>query len=291
MPVETIISAQSTVGGQQSDEEILTDAGFYWRERGGVRVLVCKPLEDAGFANGFSTRNGGVSDFPVNSLNLAGFDEDSATNIHENRRRFWSVFAREFELATAWQVHGDGVKVVRTDEDIKNSEERFDALISARERTLVGVKTADCVPILIGDSATKSYAAIHAGWKGTAAGIVSNAVEKLKTEFGADPKNMIAAIGPCATGENYEVGRDVFERFREAFHDHQKYFRETRPGHALADLRLANCDLMTAAGIDPAKTHTAPFCTIARTDLFFSYRVEKKKFGKTGRLLSVIGRQ
>jgi YfiH family protein len=252
--------------------------------------LICRPLEDAGFVNGFSTRLGGVSDFPKDSLNLAGFDEDSSENIYENRRRFLSIFNGEFELATAWQVHGDGVKIVRTSEDLQNSEERFDALVSAREGTLVGVKTADCVPILIGDPVTGSFSAIHAGWKGTAAHIVSNAVEKMRTQFGADPRSMIAAVGPCASGENYEVGTEVIERFSSSFPDHRKYFRETRPGHALVDLRLANRELMTAAGIRQENIHTAPFCTIARTDIFFSFRAEKRKFGRTGRLMSVIGR-
>jgi polyphenol oxidase len=279
MPVETIID----------EEQTLAESGFYWRERDGVKVLVCKPLEEAGFANGFSTRVGGVSDFPENSLNLAGFDEDSSENIYENRRRFLAAFSGEYELATAWQVHGDGVKVLKSDQDVKHSEERFDALVSAREHTLVGVKTADCVPVLIGDPVTRSFAAIHAGWKGTAAAIVVRAIETMEAEYDADPGNFIAAIGPSATCENYEVGEDVIERFQKQVPDHQKYFRETRPGHALVDLKLANRDLMTAAGIDPENIHTAPFCTIARTDLFFSYRKEKKKFGKTGRLLSVIG--
>ena len=105
------------------DEQILTEAGFYWREREGVKVLVSERLEAAGFVNGFSTRLGGVSQFPENSLNLAGFDEDSAENIGENRRRFLSVFDGEFRLATAWQVHGDDIKLVANESDIKNSEE------------------------------------------------------------------------------------------------------------------------------------------------------------------------
>ena len=300
MPVETITGSVASDEGQVTsldlvsgdsalDEKTLTDTGFYWREREGIRVLVCKRLEEAGFVNGFSTRLGGVSDLPSASLNLAGFDEDSAENIYENRRRFLAAFDGGFQLATAWQVHGDGVKIVRTREDIQNSEERFDALVSAQKNTLVGVKTADCVPILIGDPAAKSFAAIHAGWKGTAAHIVSGAIAKMKAEFGADPANMIAAIGPCATCENYEVGMDVMERFASALPNHQKYFHETRPGHALVDLRLANSDLMTAACVPPQNIYTSPFCTIARSDLFFSYRVEKKKFGKTGRLMSVIG--
>ena len=281
MPVETIIN----------EDETLTESGFYWRERDGVRVLVCKPLEDAGFVNGFSTRLAGVSDFPKNSLNLAGFDEDSAENIYENRRRFLSAFDGEFDLATAWQVHGDGVKVVRTEQDIKNSEERFDALVSNREKTLVGAKTADCLPVLMGDPISGSFAAIHAGWKGTAAAIVVRAVEKMQDEFGAEPKDMIAAIGPCASGDNYEVGEDVIARFRETFPTPEKYFTATRPGHALLELNHANTDRLISAGLKSSNIFTSSYCTIDRTDLFFSYRVEKKLYGKTGRLMSVIGRK
>ena len=96
------------------DEQILTDAGFHWRERGSLKVLVCDALENASFVNGFSTRLGGVSPFPENSLNLAGFDEDSAENIEENRRRFLSTFDGDFALATAWQVHGDDIRIVST---------------------------------------------------------------------------------------------------------------------------------------------------------------------------------
>src|SRR5215213_1162809 len=106
MPVETIIKEKS------SDEQILTDAGFHWRERDGVRVLVCDALERAGFVNGFSTRLGGVSAFPANSLNLAGFDEDSTENIEENRRRFLSALDGDHRLATVWQVHGNDVKLI-----------------------------------------------------------------------------------------------------------------------------------------------------------------------------------
>ncbi|MEO7658731.1 MAG: laccase domain-containing protein, partial [Pyrinomonadaceae bacterium] len=107
MPIETIIKQSSVVGSRWSadDEGTLAESGFFWRERGDVKVLVCRALDDAGFVNAFSTRLGGVSPFPDGDLNLAGFDEDLAENIAENRRRFMSVFGNDLELATVWQVH------------------------------------------------------------------------------------------------------------------------------------------------------------------------------------------
>src|SRR5204863_4733933 len=112
MPVETIIDTSSE--NADSDSPSLTESGFFWRENNGVKVLVCRALDAAGFANGFSTRLGGVSPFPDGDLNLAGFDDDTSENIHENRRRFLAVFGGEFQLATAWQVHGDTIKSVRS---------------------------------------------------------------------------------------------------------------------------------------------------------------------------------
>jgi len=281
MPVEMIMD----------DAETLANSGFYWRERDGVKVLVCKPLEDAGFVNGFSTRLGGVSDFPKDSLNLAGFDEDSADNIYENRRRFLAALGGDFRLATAWQVHDDGVKIVSDQADVDNSEERFDGLVSRMHGVLVGVKTADCVPILIGDTQAGAFAAIHAGWRGTVASIVVRAIEKMQGEFGSEPRDMIAAIGPAAGCGSYEIGDDVITAFAAAFEGSEKYFKPTREGHALVDLHLANKDQLLSCGVPHEATYTAPYCTMERPDLFFSYRLEKKKFGKTGRLLSVIGRR
>ena len=292
MPVETIIEQSPVAGGQSSvaDEQTLADSGFLWREKDGVKVLVCRALEAAGFANGFSTRLGGVSPFPSGDLNLAGFDEDSAENIAENRRRFLAAFDVQSQLATVWQVHGDKIKTVTTDSDIHNSEDRADALISDLENVLVGVKTADCVPVLIGDVKTRAFASVHAGWRGTVSSIASKAVKKMTETYGTDSNDLICAIGPAACGRNYEIGKDVIDAFAENFTESEKYFSLTREGHALVDLHLANRDQLIGAGVKGENISTAPMCTMERPDLFFSYRLEKQKYGKTGRLLSVIGR-
>jgi YfiH family protein len=254
-------------------------------------MLVCDALERAGFVNGFSTRLGGVSPFPENDLNLSGFDQDTAANIDENRRRFLSLFEGEFRLATAWQVHGDDIKLIRNEPDIGESETKFDAVASDLPGVLVGVKTADCVPVLIGDPKTSAFAAVHAGWRGTAQSIVPRVVERMRNVFGSDPGDLICAIGPAASGRCYEIGEDVIGAFRTNFKSSEKYFSPTRDGHALVDLHAANKDQLIECGVSESAIHTAPFCTMERTDLFFSYRVEKKKYGRTGRLLSVVGRR
>lgn len=272
------------------DERTLADKGFFWRERDGIKVLVCTALEANGFTNGFSTRLGGVSAFPDGDLNLAGFNEDEAENIYENRRRFLKAFNGDFRLAMVWQIHGDQIKTVNSLDDIGDSEDKADAVVSNLTNVLAGAKTADCVPVLIGDPVTGAFAAIHAGWRGTVQSIVVKAVNKLKDSYGANPTNMIAAIGPAAGCSNYEIGTDVIDAFAANFAGSEKYFTSTREGHALVDLHQANRDQLVTSGLGDANIFTAPFCTMERPDLFFSYRLEKQRYGKTGRLLSVIGR-
>ncbi len=212
-------------------------------------------------------------------------------NIAENRRRFLAVFGGQWQLATVWQVHGNKIKPVRDDADIANSEEYADALISSMAGVLAGVKTADCVPVLIGDPAANVFAAVHAGWRGTVQSIVSKTVESLRESYGSNAKDMICAIGPAACGRNYEIGRDVMDAFAENFEGSEKYFSPTREGHALVDLHMANRDQLIDAGVNGDNIYTAPYCTMERPELFFSYRLEKRKYGKTGRLMSVIGRR
>ncbi len=281
--------------------EIITDEdlklkrdGFYWREsreHKNVRVLCCLPLEQDGFANGFSTRTGGVSPFPQEALNLAGFSIDTSENIFENRRRLLDSFNGNWTLATCWQVHGAEMRLVRGADDASaKADERCDALITHTENVLLGVQTADCVPVLLGDVRTGAAAAVHAGWRGAAASIVAQTLRRMSVEFGTRAIDVRAAIGPAASACCYEVGAEVIELFRERFSDADELLTATREGHALIDLQRANHNQLVLAGVDASRIHTAPFCTMCRTDFFFSYRREKALDKRTGRLLSVIGR-
>lgn len=272
-------------------DESLAENGFYWRESGAVKVLVCRALEEKGFANGFSTRLGGVSDFPKDALNLSGFDIDSPENIAENRRRFLQALNGDYQIAAAWQVHGADIKIVRNQQDIDSADEKFDALTSNLENVLVGVKTADCVPILLGDLKTKAFAAIHAGWRGTVQSIAVKAIEKMRAEFGTEAKDLTAAIGAAAICD-YEIGQDVIDAFQENFpNNYEHLFTPTREGHAYVDLHSANREQLLSTGVLAENIFAAPLCTMKNNDLFFSYRQDRKLYGKTGRLLSVIGRK
>ena len=234
---------------------------------------------------------------PDAALNLAGFNEDTAENILENRRRFLKLFPGPWSLAGCWQMHGTDVRVVnsaaeaRPAEDAQGDTIYCDAIVSDAAQVLAGVKTADCVPLLLGDPRTGSFAAVHAGWRGTFAGIVFYTIERLTKEYGAQPQDLHVAIGPAAGLCCYEVGAEVIDGFHERFPYADQLFVPTREGHARIDLLKANRTQLTDAGVPANQIHTSPLCTMTRTDLFFSYRREKQSQGKVGRLMSVIGRR
>jgi YfiH family protein len=278
------------------DDSVIERAGFYWRETDGVRALVCAPLEQDGFTNAFSTRLGGISPMPLDALNLAGFNEDEAEHIYENRRRFLKLFDGDWTLTGCWQTHSADVRIVRSYQEaqpkpgVLGDDVYCDALVSRTPKILLAVKTADCVPILLGDAKTGAFAAVHAGWRGTSSSVVIRAIEQLQSEYGTRAADLRAAIGPAANSCCYEVGDDVIRVFKERFAESDHLFTPTREGHARIDLHAANRDQLMSAGVLPDCIHVAPLCTMDRTDLFFSYRREKKLHDRVGRLMSVIGK-
>jgi hypothetical protein len=147
------------------------------------------------------------------------------------------------------------------------------------------------VPVLLSDARAGACAAIHAGWRGTLAGIVPQTIERMRAEYGTLARDVRAAIGPAAGGCCYEVGPEVITAFREKFEDAEELLSPTgREGHARIDIQRANRKQLIKAGVPAERIHLAPLCTMDRTDLFFSYRREKAQQGRVGRLMSVIGK-
>lgn len=260
--------------------------------------MVCLPLEEAGFANAFSTRVGGVSAMPDKSLHLS-FKNGVVEEVRENRRRFLSAAGLSGKpIVTLDQTHSSNIAIV---DDLviqtvkRNDQQEFpgDAIISEESHFLAGVKTADCLPILIGDPMTGAFAAIHAGWKGTLDRITEKAVAMLKENFGTKPENCLAAMGPSACGGCYEVGPDVANPFRKNFSFGDDLVSPTsNTGKFFLDVKLANAMQLLAAGLSPMNIFGADECTMHENELFFSHRLEgKSPENRVGRMLSVIGRK
>lgn len=227
---------------------------------------------------------------PQDALNLAGDKDNSAENILENRRRFLRLLKGKWTLATCWQVHGADIHVVHTIEDARSDTQQCDALVTNALGVLLAVKTADCVPIILGDERTGATAVIHAGWRGTLKTIVWRTIKRMSAEFGSHAEDIRASIGPAARVCCYEVGSEVINAFQDRFPNADELFTPTGPKHALVDLQRANRNQLIEAGVSAEHVYTAPFCTMCRTDLFFSYRREKEAGYPVGRLLACVGR-
>lgn len=265
---------------------------FSFRPHGEIQLLVCEPLERLGFKNAFSTRLGGVSSLPENSLSLGNFSHDERANVIENRRRFQAALgADNWPMVTAKQIHSADVRSVKNAEDALTEAQPGDALTANTKQILLAIQTADCMPILIADQRTRAFAAVHAGWRGTLAGIVARTIERMQHEYGSRPEDLHAALGPAICAEVFEVGAEVLDSFRREYGYAEELFSNLQTnGKGHINLNLANIRQLTDAGVSVNKIYDSGLCTWLRNDLFFSYRLERGAEKPVGRLMGVIGR-
>ena len=281
----------------------------HWTERTshGIRILQVDVLRKLPWlVHGFSTRPGGISGVHDEKvLNLGFTDWDTRENVLENRRLFQSALgASDLVLVSLKQFHSDVIHVFETP---PAEPCRGDASLTRKPSLLLGVQTADCVPILLVDPQTRAVAAVHAGCRGTLQRIVTKTIGRMQMEFGTKPADMLAAVGPSIGGCCYEVGTEVASAFHARFPSASEWFDELRtgdepnplqwlnmkpPGHqpppkgVLLDLREANRTQLLEAGLHGKNIFTSDLCTACRRDLLFSYR---KEGALSGRLMSVIG--
>jgi YfiH family protein len=280
-----------------------------WTERTsrGVRILqVPAFLKLPWLIHGFSTRPGGVSDAEGEKvLNLGAVEWDSRENVEENKRRFQSALgASDLTLVSLHQIHSD---VVRSFDSAPTEQRKGDASTTNKPGLLLGVRTADCAPVLLVDPKKRVVAAIHAGWRGTLQRIVTKAIGQMQMRFGSRPQDLLAAIGPTIGGCCYEVGTEVAAAFTAQFPNAPEFFDDLRtgdepnplqwlnmmpPGHqpppnkVRLDLSKANRSQLLEAGLLAKNIHVSGLCTACHPGLLFSYR---KEGPRSGRLLSVIG--
>lgn len=177
--------------------------------------------------------------------------------------------------ATLRQVHSG--RYVRADRAWSGTRPEADAVLTDRPGVLAGVRTADCVPVLLVDPVRRAVAAVHAGWRGTVAGVLPHAVRGMEEEYGSSPGEVEAAIGPCIGACCFEVGDEVAARFHERFVDR----RRERPH---VDLTSTLMDQLRTAGVK--RILACRTCTSCDTGSYFSHRAER---GRAGRMLAVVG--
>lgn len=226
-----------------------------------------------GILHAFSTRQGGL-----------GARNDGIRHPDD-----WVAVASAFEICidrvvTVNQVHGENIVTVDDLNFLEVPTVRADAMITDTPGIAIGVETADCVPVLLFDPVKSAVAAVHAGWRSTVKKIVQKAVHRMHEEFGSEPADLIAAIGPAIGPECYEVDDVVMGPVREAFSFWGEVATPRGNDHWSLDLVKANKLELLQIGLVEKNIHALGLCTSCRRDLFYSFRAE----GKTGRMLSVI---
>lgn len=276
-------------------------------------------------AHGFSTRH-------PNHANLS-FSSGPAARVERSRRGLLSALdapgpRRRWQLVTLRQRHTDLIQVLCRDSRAGRRVSRTpdgalrlmgDAAITDQPGHLLAVQVADCLPILLVDPRQRVVAAVHAGWRGTLKRIAEKTIGRMQGEFGSQPRDLLAAVGPGIHACCYQVGQEVMEEFASQFADWKKFLRpqipsppqahwqqplfaasppepgDRRPRPALTspapdrfflDLVEANCRQLRASGLKQKNIWVSPYCTACRTDLFFSYRAERKS---AGRMMGVVG--
>jgi YfiH family protein len=264
---------------------------FELRDAGTTKLLICEPLERTGFMHAFSTRLGGVSSLPCDSLSLGNFKQDSADNIRENRRRLLAALGvNDWTLVTAAQIHSADVRLINDQVDAQRAASECDALTANLPQTLLAVQTADCMPILLADQRSRAVAAVHAGWRGTLAGIVARTLERMQHAYDTHPHDVLAAFGPAIQAPNFEVGHEVIAQFEAAYSfAADAISNRQESGKAHLDLAFINRRWLIDLGVPAAQIYDCGLCTVARNDLFFSYRKELGATKPIGRLMGVIG--
>jgi YfiH family protein len=297
-----------------------------------VKILTGEKLSRVPWlVHGFSTRLGGVSkEYGGQQLNLGLTAEDTAENVELNRERFLRrlmentpfkpkeglngppgplVLVKQVHSGAIHRVYGaSGPEWARLRKG-KILESAGDGLITSTPGMMLGVKTADCFPVIVADCKRKAVGVFHAGWRGTVQRIVEKGIGEMRRQLGCQPENLLAVIGPGIEACCYEIGEEVENEFdsqfaysKELFEDvfdswslKTKYpmlfLNQRAPGHgepAMSrhlDLVKANWCQLLDAGVPAENIESIDLCTACRTDLFFSYRKEHV----TGRMLAVVG--
>lgn len=266
---------------------------------------------------GFSTRRGGQSrlfcaDDAPGELNLSFNVGDKPKTVAANRRLLAEAVSGSAEtpIVALQQIHSGLLRTSTREDATRPLPWKADGHLTAERGLLLGIQTADCVPVLLADRRKRVVAAFHAGWRGTVKRIVELGVGRMRLEYGSRPEDLIAAIGPAVGPCCYAVGEELRAEFESQFAYASELFCEVydsdpvrtkypllfltqrAPGHSPIgpsphlDLIEANRRQLLDAGLKPKAIQILGGCTNCRTDLFFSYRASE---GYAGRMMAVIG--
>lgn len=228
-------------------------------------------LNEPAISHGISTRKGGVSHVPYDSLNLGYQLEDSAQNVNLNRERFLASFQKgEADVVQANQVHDIQIKTVTT----PGTYDNVDGFLTHTPDLPLTIRVADCMPIFLYDPDQKVIGLIHAGWRGTAKKIIQKAIALMVSEFHSKCETIKAALGPSIGSCCYQIKDDVASQFPHQYvHNHH------------LDIGQYNFDQLLEAGLMLQNIEKNDLCTCCYQEWFFSHRGSQ---GNTGRMLAFL---
>lgn len=263
-------------------------------ERHGVLFYVCPEMRAAGFPHGFSTRLGGVSPPPWDSLNLGGSCGDQPERVSENFRRFCAAAGTDLDrLVKNQQVHGDTVRAV-TGADVMSfpgqpGTVEADGLLTREPGVCLAVFSADCIPVLLCDPVRRAVCAVHAGWRGTALGIAARGVERMVQVCGSRPRDILAAIGPGISTCCFETHADVPGGLRAGMGAAAEAYIHPIPGTEKyhVDLKGANRAWLLRAGLAPEHIAVCAACTACGLETFWSHRRLGARRGSMAALIQI----
>ena len=258
-----------------------------------IPMQVSLRLTAAGVPHGFTTRQGGASEGIYASLNLGLNRGDDREKVLENYRRVCDAFPVDInKLVLAVQVHEDAVRQVTAEDWGKGLDRpqdyRADGLITDVPGTTLVAFGADCLTALLYDPVHRAIGAVHAGWRGTAKGILARAVEAMTGAYGTCPGDLLAALGPCISQCCFETNEDVPNAMTAALDgDALPFIREKGEGKFLVDLKGLNALWLRRSGVPEAQIDISPDCTLCKPDKYWSHRYTKGERGSQASLISL----
>ena len=251
---------------------------FTRNEAGALVWLTAPSLAVPGAVHGFSTRLGGVSQPPFDTLNLSFGRGDDPAKVRENFGIFCAAIGAETErMVCARQVHGDAVRTVTADDAGKGfsrvRDYEADGLITDEPDLPLVIFTADCIPVLLFDPVRRAVGACHCGWRGTALGIAARTVERMVAVYGTDPADLRCAVGPGISRCCFETDGDVPEAMRASLGaEAEPLVDDHGNGKFHVDLKGINRLWLLRAGVRPENISVSNACTAHNLDAFFSHR-------------------
>lgn len=262
----------------------------------GVEFLTSEKLEALGVSHCFTTRVGGVSAGALATLNLGVSRGDDPENVLINYRRVADAAGLCLEgVVFSAQVHGDRVRVAAKEDAgiglFRPAPYPADATVTAVRGITPVVFTADCTPILLCDPETGAVGAVHAGWRGTANGILEKAVAAMVREYGTRPGDLVSAIGPAIGPECFECGPEVAQAMLDWFGPEAEALLHRRGEKCFPDVKELNRLHLLRAGVDPQNIDVSAECTHCDAGRYWSHRRDGAARGSLAALITCGGVQ